>query len=54
MDFLRLRRNGSSSPIINTPEDCAEALAEGRVDDVATARRVYGAPPEAICAVPSN
>ena len=34
--------NVHEEPIINTPEECAQALAEGRIDYVATARGVYG------------
>ena len=46
--------NVHEEPIINTPEECAQALAEGRIDYVATARAVYKAPLEAIYAVHSN
>ncbi len=46
--------NVHEEPIINTPGECAQTLAEGRIDYVATARGVYRAPPEAICAVHSN
>ncbi len=33
--------NVHEDPIINTPEECAEALAERRIDFVATERAVY-------------
>ena len=39
--------NVHEEPIINTPAECADALAEGRIDYVATARGVYGAPADA-------
>jgi carbamoyltransferase len=34
--------NVHEEPIINSPAECARALAEGRIDFVATARAVYG------------
>ena len=34
--------NVHEEPIINTPEDCAQALTENRVDYVATERALYG------------
>lgn len=34
--------NVHEEPIINTPEDCAQALSENRVDYVATERALYG------------
>ena len=34
--------NVHEEPIINAPEECARALAEDRIDYVATANGVYG------------
>ena len=34
--------NVHEEPIINAPEECAQALAEDRVDYVATGNGVYG------------
>jgi carbamoyltransferase len=46
--------NVHEEPIINTPGECAQALSEGRIDYVVTARGVYRAPPDAEYAVRSN
>jgi carbamoyltransferase len=39
--------NAHEEPIINTPEECAQVLGEGRIDYVATSRGVYEAPGDA-------
>ena len=46
--------NFHEEPIINTPGECADALAERRIDFVATERGVYAAPPGAINTVHPN
>ena len=40
--------NVHEEPIINGPDECARALAEGRIDYVATEEGVYGAASAAI------
>ena len=38
--------NVHEEPIVNGPDECAQALAEGRIDYVVTAEAVYGLTPK--------